>query len=111
MALASLAERIDVAFIHGSMARGKAGLLSDIDMVIVGKVSFEEVVSSLSPTQERLGREVNPSVYSPEEFGRKIRERHPFVTRVMGTPRIMLIGDEDDIGRLGEEQLAGGAPG
>jgi predicted nucleotidyltransferase len=102
-ALASLTERIDVAFIHGSIARGKAGPLSDIDVVLVGKVSFEDVVSALSPTQERLGREVNPSVYSPEEFGRKIRERHPFVSRVMGTPRIMLIGDENDIGRLAAE--------
>jgi predicted nucleotidyltransferase len=108
-ALATLAERIDVAFIHGSMARGKAGLLSDIDLVIVGKVSFEDVVTALSPTQERLGREVNPSVYPREEFQRKLRDRHHFLTRVMGTPRIMLIGDEHDIGRLAEEHLADGA--
>lgn len=102
-ALANLAERIDVAFIHGSVARGKAGLLSDIDVIVVGEVSFGDVVSALGATQEQLGREVSPSIYPREEFRRKIHERHHFLTRVMGAPRIMLIGDERDIRRLAED--------
>ena len=105
--LAPLAERIDFAFVHGSMARGEVKASSDIDVIVVGTVSFADVVAAFGPAQKRLGREVNPSVYPPEEFHRKLRERHYFLTQVLETPRIMLIGDDDDLGRLAEDRLAG----
>jgi len=70
-----------------------------IDMVI-GDVSPSEVISALTKSQEILGREVNPSVYPPQEFRRRAEEGNHFISTVSREPKIMLIGDEDDLSGL-----------
>ena len=67
-ALAPLADRISVAFIYGSVARAEQRSSSDVDLMVVGDVSFGEVVSALETAQKTLAREINPTVYSPAEF-------------------------------------------
>jgi hypothetical protein len=62
-ALAPLQSRIMLSFLYGSLVNGKPGPDSDVDVLIVGDVSFGEVVSALRPAQDQLAREVNPSVY------------------------------------------------
>jgi predicted nucleotidyltransferase len=105
-ALASLADRIRVAFLYGSMAKGSAKSGSDVDMLVVGEVTFAELVSALGPTQERLGRDVNPSVYPPSEFCRKLAERHHFLTSVLREPKVFLIGDGHELERLAKSGMA-----
>ena len=61
--LENVADEIQVAFIFGSVARSADDRKSDIDVMVVGAVSFGDVVSLLSPAEEKLGREVNPVVY------------------------------------------------
>jgi len=100
-ALADLAERIVVAFIHGSMAAGTEKAESDVDLVVVGNASFSEVVASLQDAQERIGREINPSVYSADEFSKKLRSKHHFLTSALIGAKIFLIGDEGELDRLG----------
>lgn len=99
-ALALLADRIDCAFIYGSAARADLGPDSDIDVLVVGEVSFGDVVSALGPTQEKLNREVNPSVYPKAELCRKLRTGHHFLQNVLKEPRILLIGDTDEFAGL-----------
>ena len=99
--LAELANKITVAFIHGSIARGQAKGGSDIDVVVVGDVDFSDLVMTLRPAQERLQREINPTVYSPAEFRKKLQTGHHFLTTIMGTPKIFLIGGERELTRLG----------
>ena len=67
-ALDPLAHGIRSAFVYGSIARGDERAGSDLDVMIVGDVGFEDVVGALSPAQEALRREINPSVYPPTEF-------------------------------------------
>ena len=67
-ALAPLADQIEVALVFGSMVQGKERPESDIDVLVVGRVSFADVVAAIGPAQEQIGREVNPSVYPPDEF-------------------------------------------
>jgi len=99
--LAELAERITVAFVHGSMARGAEKTDSDVDVIVAGKVTFSEVVAALRGTQAYIGREVNPTVYSEKEFREKLHSRHHFLTAVMAAPKLFLIGDERELKRLG----------
>ena len=68
--------------------------------MIVGRISFESVVSLLSPAEERLGREVNPVVYPITEFKQKVREDHHFIKTVIEGEKIFLIGDEDELAKL-----------
>lgn len=102
-ALAPLADRITAAFIYGSVARGAERRVSDIDLMIVGSVSLEETVAALNPCQDALRREINPNVYAPAEFRKKLREKAGFLSRVMAGPRLMILGTEGDLGKPGRK--------
>ena len=97
----SQVEGIRLAFIFGSMAKGTGDAKSDVDVLIVGEASFADISAALLPAQERLGREITPTAYSPEEFGQKVAEGHHFLTRVLSEPKIMLVGTSDDLERMG----------
>jgi uncharacterized protein len=109
-ALAPLQDRILVAFIYGSVARNEPQSKSDLDLMVVGDVSFSEVVSALVPAQEALQREINPTVYRAADFLAKAKSRHHFIDDVLRKKKVFLIGDENELERLGEERVAGEAP-
>jgi predicted nucleotidyltransferase len=98
--LAPKADEVRLAFIFGSVARSADDRKSDIDLIVVGKISFGEVVSLLSHAEEKLGREVNPVVYPVAEFRKKVKEDHHFVKTVLEDEKIFLIGDENELRRL-----------
>jgi predicted nucleotidyltransferase len=106
-ALAGLADRVDLALVYGSMANGSFKATSDVDVLVVGAVSFAEVVSALRPTEETLRREVNPSVYPTAEFRKRLAEGNPFLNTVVREPKVFLIGGERELAELVEERLAG----
>lgn len=85
---------IQWAFIFGSMATGKAGAASDVDLFVVGNdMSSIALHDALLPVQERLGREISTFAVTPREFREK-RSQSGFVRRALAGPRIELIGDE-----------------
>ena len=96
-ALAPSIGRVKVAFIFGSIASGTEERASDIDMMVIGKTTFSEIVSLISPAQMTLGREINPVVYPASEFKQKIRENHNFLKTVLENDKIFLIGDEGEL--------------
>ncbi|MGH9365619.1 MAG: nucleotidyltransferase domain-containing protein [Thermoanaerobaculia bacterium] len=106
-ALKPLGSRVLVAFIHGSAATGGLRAASDVDLVVIGRVSFGEVVSALGRAQSRLGREINPVVYTPAEFRTKVRSRHHFVTAILREPHLFVVGGPRELERLGAERLVG----
>ena len=105
-ALESVADRIDVAFIYGSVAKGEERASSDVDLMIIGNLKFTEAVLAVSPAEEILRREVNPHIFSAREFKAKIASREPFLTRVLGEPKIILIGTADDLGKFAKHRSA-----
>lgn len=109
-ALAGFPNRIHVAFLYGSMARGTETAASDVDLLVIGDISFAEVVAALAPVQERLGREVNPSVYPSREFQRKLGQGHHFLTALLHEPKVFVLGDEHELERLAQGKLAHRAP-
>lgn len=104
-ALAPMGDRVSAAFIYGSLAKGTETGDSDIDVIVIGNVTFSEVTDLLGGIQETVGREVNPSVYPDEEFATKVWEGHHFLSRVIGEPKIFLIGDEDGLRELDGKRL------
>ncbi|WHZ20670.1 MAG: [Protein-PII] uridylyltransferase [Rhodanobacteraceae bacterium] len=94
-ALKPLENKITVAFVFGSVAKRSDTARSDIDLMVVGDVTFSEVLETVYPLHARLGREVNPIVMKAREF--RARAKDPgFIARVLNGPRIMLFGDVDD---------------
>ena len=100
IALTPLANRIHVAFVYGSIARGDERQTSDLDIFVVGKITFAEVVAALRQAEENLGREVNPTVYPLEEFKSKVKSGHHFLHTILKGKKIFLVGDEHELERL-----------
>jgi predicted nucleotidyltransferase len=103
-ALAPLAKRVRVAFVYGSMAAGNAAPHSDVDVMVIGDVSFSDVTRALHAEQAELRREINPTVMSAMEFESKRRKRDGFVQSVVKGPKIWLVGSEDEFAKLGKDR-------
>jgi len=111
-ALSDVEDRIATAFIFGSFARGEQHETSDVDLMVVSKdyrLSLDEITSVLRHEQAEIGREINPFVLTAVEWQNKWRSGNPFVRRVAGAEKVFLIGDADELKRLGEERMAQGA--
>jgi predicted nucleotidyltransferase len=101
-ALTPIADRIIIALVYGSIAKGEENQRSDVDLLVVGDVAFAEAVKALRSAQETLGREINPTVYPVDEFRSRIAEDHYFIRDILDGPKIFVVGDEDEL-----KQLAG----
>ena len=104
--LAALSDKISVAFVYGSVASGAERGASDIDVMVIGSASFEELVGALHTCQKELRREINPNVYGQAEFKRKVKEKGSFLARVLGEPKIFILGKEHDLKQLGSNRKA-----
>ncbi len=104
--LRPLARKIDLAFVFGSVAQGKARPGSDIDLLVVGSASFAAVVEASHAGAQRLGREVNPVVITKAAFQEKLRQGDRFLSRVAKEPKIFLIGDARELGKLAKDRAA-----
>ncbi|MFA6413815.1 MAG: nucleotidyltransferase domain-containing protein, partial [Syntrophales bacterium] len=99
-ALFPLANRVRAAFIYGSLARGDESKGSDVDVFVIGDVTFAEIVGVFSPIQQTLNREINPTVYPGDEFRAKLDAGNHFIKSVMEGSKLFLIGDEHDLAKL-----------
>jgi predicted nucleotidyltransferase len=97
-ALASFSDRIVAAFIFGSMASGKETADSDVDLLVIGDVSFTEIAKAIYSSQKVLGREINPKVYSKEEWNQMLKDKDAFITEVLKKPKLFIAGSEDEPG-------------
>lgn len=96
--LMPIASSIQIAFIFGSVAKMQDTASSDIDlMVISDNLGYAELFPLLTEAEKSLGRPVNPTIYTVEEFAGKLSSGSDFLKRVMEQPKIFLIGSEDDI--------------
>lgn len=100
-ALRPLKKKIHLAFVYGSTARSRENIESDIDLMIVGELRFGEVVEHLAEAQKTLNREINPTVYSNDEFRNKAQGN--FLKTVLARRKLFLIGDESDLRDLGKQ--------
>lgn len=97
-ALASLRPRLRAAWIYGSVARGSDTARSDVDLMLVGDgLTLGEVLECLTPLEAEIGRKINPTCYSPDEFNRRRHEPDSFVNRILAQHILTLIGTPDDI--------------
>jgi predicted nucleotidyltransferase len=100
-ALAALAKKIAFAFVYGSMARGDENAVSDVDLMVIGDVSLDEMLMQLATAERDLGRSINPTVFSLKEFKSKLKAGNHFLKSVMRGEEVLLIGDENELGKMG----------
>src|SRR6056297_1233311 len=83
-ALAPVSDQIDLALLYGSIAQGRDHAGSDIDVLIVSdELLLENIFEALSETEQALGRSINPTLYTKDEFRRRREQKSPFLTEVL----------------------------
>lgn len=91
---------IKIVFVFGSIAQGNETDESDIDLFVIGNVGLRALSNILRKPAHMLGREINPHIMTLNEFiTRKQKEEH-FVTRVINSPKLMIIGSENEFTEL-----------
>ncbi len=95
-------KRIRFAAVYGSIARGEETSGSDVDLLVVGRLQLSKLAMQLRDVEQRLGREINPTVYTEKEVTSRLSAGDHFLSSVMREPLIAVIGDRDEL-----EQLAG----
>ncbi|CAN0468182.1 unnamed protein product, partial [Discosporangium mesarthrocarpum] len=97
-ALAPLDSQIQYAFVYGSVARGEEKAESDLDLMIVGRnIAYGDVMSALLETEKDLGRTINPTVYTPDEYNKKLAQKDSFLKRVLAQPILPVLGAADAV--------------
>jgi predicted nucleotidyltransferase len=86
------------AFIYGSFADKTYDTLSDIDIVVSGKIDENELIEKIAALEKKLGREINYLIYSDEEFSRAKLKKDSFISRILLKPTLKII-DKDENNR------------
>jgi uncharacterized protein len=99
-ALASLEPKIEAAFVYGSVASQREQANSDVDLMVIGKASFSDVVTALAPAQKTLRREINPTVFPISEFRSKFAAGNHFLRKVTTGKKVFVLGSEHELAKL-----------
>jgi predicted nucleotidyltransferase len=92
---------IKIAFIFGSIASGEEGAESDVDLMVIGDLGLRKLTELLSGTSEKISREINPYVMNAEEFRRRTQSKEHFVSRIIESPKIFIVGNDDELKAMG----------
>ena len=90
---------IEIALVYGSVARNVEDMRSDVDLLVIGDIDMDALHEALDAAEERIGREINPTVYARHEWSGRVKTGRAFATDVLRGKKIFLIGDEDELRR------------
>lgn len=91
---------IDFAFVFGSFASDKTNKDSDIDLFIIGETGLREISKLIKEPAVTLQREINPHTMTLNEFKSRINNRDHFVLNLLNSPKLFIVGKEDEFTRL-----------
>jgi DNA-binding transcriptional ArsR family regulator len=92
--------KIEIAFVYGSVARTEELSTSDVDLMIVGDVGLADLAPGLRRAEKALSREINPTIYSSEEFLQRRKEGDSFIDTVLSDSKIFLKGNDSELEAL-----------
>src|ERR1700674_77629 len=93
-------DKIRCAFVYGSVARNREHATSDVDLMVVGNAGLADLSPALRKAEQRLGREVNATVYSPGEFREKVLSHDHFLTTVLKGRKHFVRGGQNDLDEI-----------
>lgn len=92
--------KINFALLSKAFVKGRVSKPSEVDLLLVGKIDLSKLERIINRQQERLGREINYTALTPEEFDFRKRRKDPFLLSVLQQPRIVLLGSEEKFCRI-----------
>lgn len=97
---------IQFAFVFGSIARQEETAVSDIDLMVIGRLGLRDLTGLLAGVSEKLGRDINPHVMSLEDFRTRTAVGDHFINQITASHKIFIIGDQDELTAMGGQRLA-----
>lgn len=89
--------KLKYAFLSTKFIKGVARAENDVDLLLVGSITLPELQLVISDEQAKREAEINYSFMDEAEFKFRVRRRDPFILHVLLQPKIMLLGDEDEM--------------
>ncbi|MCX5804004.1 MAG: nucleotidyltransferase domain-containing protein [Proteobacteria bacterium] len=86
---------IEAAFIYGSFAKGKEITASDVDLCVIGRINEDQLIAKINAIEKSIKREINYTLFTPEEFKKKKKNKDVFILDLIDNKKIMLKGKED----------------
>ncbi len=87
---------IELAFIYGSLAKSEEHQDSDVDIMVIGDVTDEEVNQAISSVEKKQKRTINYSLYGRKEVKERLQKKDDFISTVFSEPHIIILGSEND---------------
>jgi predicted nucleotidyltransferase len=100
IALRPFGDKVACAFVYGSVARSEERATSDVDLMVIGNVGVAELSPALRKTEKRLGREINVTNYSVDEFRKKAARGEHFLTSVLKRGVQFVKGEQSDLAAI-----------
>jgi len=92
--------KIKYAMLSSFFVKGKPYTQNDVDLFVVGTIVLPELSAIIREEEARRAREINFTPMTEEEFNFRKNRRDPFVMGILAKPRVMLIGDEEEMVKL-----------
>lgn len=93
-ALRYLDDKIDIALIFGSVAKGAERADSDLDLFIIGTAGYSVVTERLYSIEDRLGRRVQTLYIDRDLPTDRASLKKPSVRAMLEGPKVFVLGDE-----------------
>jgi len=92
--------KIKYAMLSSSFVKGKPYTQNEVDLFVVGTIVLPELGAIIREEEARREREVNFTPMTEEEFAFRKNRRDPFIMSILAKPRVILIGDEEEMVKL-----------
>ena len=89
--------KIKFIFVSTKFVKGLPVGSEDVNLLVVGSIVLPELQSIIADEQAKREAEINYSFMDEAEFKFRVKRRDSFILRVLMQPKIMLIGDEDEL--------------
>lgn len=87
-----LRDKLQLAFIYGSVAQQTDTATSDIDLMLVGDgLLLSDVLQCVGALESELGRKINPTCYTVQEFSKRQADASSFVNKVLQKTTLNLL--------------------
>lgn len=91
--------KVKFAMLSAEFITGRQSGLNDIDFLIVGRVQLDALQNMVRNHEGQIGREINYTVMTEEEFDFRKRRGDAFIRDVLRQPQVVLVGDEVELNR------------
>lgn len=89
--------KIKYAMFSGTFVRREKKTAESVDFLLVGTIVLPEIALLVRNEEARLGKEINYTVMTDEEFDFRKDRNDPFIKGILSGSRVMLLGDEESM--------------